>query len=217
MQFYVLLPALIIVMKRVHPLLVALAAAAISAVSPLLLGDYLVPGLVAHFGLPSALPYRLNAFIGGMMVAEVLKNRTSKTRRIDDAVAIVCAAACMLPLHKLVITLFLVFVLISLDRLPVLTWIFSARPMRFLGEISYSFYLCHLLIVIPVTYFLVFKTPLMSLPYLERLALAVGITFLPVVGVSYCLYRFVEVPSMGAGRMLAGRLRPSQVMVSAPI
>jgi peptidoglycan/LPS O-acetylase OafA/YrhL len=88
---------------------------------------------------------------------------------------------------------------------PFFTGFLGARPMRFLGDISYSIYLCHLLVVIPVTYLLVFSTSFLSLPAIYRLAIAIGVTFPLVILSSYVLYRFVEVPSIKFGRRLIER------------
>jgi peptidoglycan/LPS O-acetylase OafA/YrhL len=72
----------------------------------------------------------------------------------------------------------------------VLSW----RPIHFLGEVSYSLYLWHFVVILYCVHLLYGKTPLWVI---LCLALVLSIT------VSWCSYRWIEVPSMNLGRKLS--------------
>jgi peptidoglycan/LPS O-acetylase OafA/YrhL len=71
----------------------------------------------------------------------------------------------------------------------------SSRPIVFMGEISYSFYLCHW-ILIHLTLWLL-KAHLISMEW-GRIAL--WVEWIPCVLISYVLYRTVELPGRRRGR-----------------
>ncbi|MFL6548848.1 MAG: acyltransferase family protein [Povalibacter sp.] len=86
----------------------------------------------------------------------------------------------------------------------------SSRPVVFMGEISYSFYLVHWLMM--HLYFWVMKSHMISRGASEAMLwvgwLAVGI-------VAYALYRLVELPGRRLGRSVAGRLQGQPRVVTA--
>jgi peptidoglycan/LPS O-acetylase OafA/YrhL len=76
----------------------------------------------------------------------------------------------------------------------------SSRPVVFMGEISYSFYLCHW-IMIHLTLWLL-KSHLISMEWGH---VALWIEWLPCVLMSYVLYRTVELPGRKRGRAFLKR------------
>jgi peptidoglycan/LPS O-acetylase OafA/YrhL len=77
----------------------------------------------------------------------------------------------------------------------------STRPIVFMGEISYSFYLVHWIMM--HLYFWVMKSHIISAGTSEAL---LWLGWIPVGIVSYALYRLVELPGRSAGRNVARRL-----------
>lgn len=208
MQYYLVFPLLLVLFRRLPMIVLVVPAAVMAWLAPGLFGNYLDPGTIAHFGQPSLLAYRLNAFMAGMVVAFWLRelNAGSITRPWRRVYLGVAAAICVAPLTKLVILAYGVFVLLAAGNIPWLNRLFSLRPLRFLGDISYSIYLCHLLIVAPVVYFLIVSTPLQAMQPLHRFVLSLLITAPLVIVVSLYLYRAVELPTIRAGRMLSKKI-----------
>lgn len=207
MQFYLALPLMLVMLRKIPMIALAIFASTLAMVAPVLFGSYLTPGEWAHFGQPSFLPYRLNAFVAGMVVALWLRSEGGAQRSRTAAFrAALAAAICLIPLSKLVILGFVLFALLVTGRVPWVSRILSLKPMRLLGEVSYSLYLAHLLIVIPVVFMLVRQPWFISLPPVQRFAVALAPTLPMVVAVSYALYRSVELPSIRLGKRLTSRL-----------
>jgi peptidoglycan/LPS O-acetylase OafA/YrhL len=212
MQFYLIFPGLLALSRHIPIVFLAIFAAVLSMYSPGLLGQYLESGVFAHYGQPSLITYRLNAFMAGMVVALWL--RTIKSEKPSPwATGYVCLVAivCIFPLTRPVVLAYLLFVLIVLGKIPVLNKLLSLKPLRLLGDISYPIYLAHLLVVIPVTYFLVQNSGFVLLQpqyrFLFGLLLSAPFVFL----FSWYLNRYVELPGIKLGSILASyleRFRP---------
>ena len=193
MQFYLILPLLLICLKKVPVILITALCALIAFASPKLFGNYLDAGILTHFGQPSFLPYRLNAFMAGMLPALFLQqgflpNYSRKTK----AMLIIAALLCIAPLSKPVILAYGLFLLLVLNTAPLISRVLSIKPLRFLGKISYSIYLCHILIVIPIVYWLIKDTGFMDLRSGQRFALSLLITLPLVIIFSFGLYQYIE-------------------------
>lgn len=206
MQFYLILPALLLLFGRINIVVLAMLSAVLAIYTPSLLGSYLNAGSIAHFGQPSFITYRLNAFMAGMMMAFWLRNRQLEKPSIRfDIFTLIAGVICIYPLHKPVILGFVIFVLLVLYRVPGLYQIFSHKYLRFLGDISYSVYLSHLLIVIPAVFWLIQRPSFMTLTTSMRFLLAVCLTAPLVILVGYLLFRAVEIPSIRLGKYLLSR------------
>lgn len=86
----------------------------------------------------------------------------------------------------------------------------SARPVVFMGEISYSFYLCHWILIHLTLWML--KAHLLSIEW-GRVAL--WVEWLPCVLVSYLLYRTVELPGRRRGRAFVKRKQDERAVAVA--
>jgi peptidoglycan/LPS O-acetylase OafA/YrhL len=84
----------------------------------------------------------------------------------------------------------------------VLSW----RPIHFLGEVSYSLYLWHFVVILYCVHLLYGKTPLWVI-----LCLALVLS----IAVSWWSYRWIEVPSMNLGRKLSNLSQRSPAKVAA--
>ncbi len=209
MQFYLIFPALLLLLgKGPWALLVlALSAAVLALFAPGLFGSYLTPGSLAHFGQPSLLAYRLNAFLAGMALAFWLRQRRLQApSRLVNVVTVLAIVICLLPLSKPVILIYGVFAALTFDKIPPLNWLLSRKPFKILGDISYSIYLAHLLVVIPAVYWLLQSSTFMGLSAVAKFCCAVGLTCPVVLGASYLLHQFVEQPAIRLGRSLSKKL-----------
>lgn len=209
MQFYFVFPFLLVLFRKVPWMLLALLAATLAYFSPRLFGNYLDAGFLSHFGQPSLIAYRLNAFLAGMVVAYWLKEKqveaSIKPRR--QLYLGLTAAICVLPMTKLVILMYVLFVLLAAGQAPMLTRFFSFKPLRYLGEISYSIYLSHLLLLTPIIYWLITKSSFVSFSPILRFLVAVLMTGPLITIASSLLYWFIEKPPIKIGRYLIQKLR----------
>ena len=208
MQFYLVLPLLIVLFARMPIILLATASALLAIAAPAWFGKYLEAGSIAHFGQPSLLPYRLNAFVAGMLIGYFLKQHAAQSTEglnRHNIYLIVCAAICVAPLSKPVILGFFCLAALALWRIPFATAILSFKPLRQLGDISYSVYLAHLLIVIPAMYWLIQNAEFMTQSTASRFVLAVAVTAPIIFLMSYLLNKRIEQPGIKLGRWLAKR------------
>lgn len=97
--------------------------------------------------------------------------------------------------------------------LMVITGVCSARtsaflrlkPVKFFGDISYSLYLYHAVVLLGLVHVLYGRLPIVMI-----LALAVGASVL----VSWLSYRFIEMPAIRAGRNVAARVERKKLVIS---
>lgn len=208
MQFYLIFPLLLTLFGRVPIMLLAIVSALSALYAPTLFGSYLTPGSIAHFGQPSLIMYRLNAFMAGMVVAFWLRNRElGKQSGITDIYAAMAGLICILPMSKPVILGYFVFVVLVFRQVPRLNRLLSLKPFRFFGDISYSVYLVHLLVLIPMVYWLIQQPGFMALGGTYRFILALGATGPIVILVSYLLFLSIELPGIRTGRCFLRRTK----------
>jgi peptidoglycan/LPS O-acetylase OafA/YrhL len=206
MQFYLIMPALLLMFGRIHVVLLATLTAVLAFYAPSLFGNYLTPGSVTHFGQPSFIAYRLNAFMAGLVIAVWLRNRQlEKPSLMFNIYTVLASVICVLPLSKPVILGYVLFIILVLNRTFILNQLFSLKPLRFLGDISYSVYLSHILIVIPVVYWLVNQQAFLALDHTIRFIVAVGLTAPLVILIGYVLFRTIEIPSTRLGHYFLKR------------
>ncbi len=208
MQFYLIFPALLFLIYKCSPMVIAMVACIASFLSPVLFGLYLQPGLYAHFGQPSLLSYRLCAFVLGMLVAMHIKRNVGHDPPQNRwFYFIIPTIICLLPLSKPVMLIYLIFVGIALGRLNFLANILSRKPFQYLGQVSYSFYLCHLLILIPLNYLLLINFGYAESPPWVRFWITVAISLPLALALSSALYYVIESPSIKLGRSLLTKIK----------
>ncbi len=204
MQFYFVFPLILVITRKAPIILVATCTALLAWGAPGWFGNYLDPGSISHFGQPSFLPYRLNAFFAGMVVGIWDRKRHGPDHlRVGTVYAAACAAICIAPLTKPVMLAFLIFVVLVSGQAPRVSKLFSLRPLRFVGDISYSIYLVHVLIIIPAMYLLVSIPSYLAWAPIIRFLVGLMITLPLVILISHLLYRLVELPSIRIGRLLS--------------
>ena len=209
MQFYLLFPLLLFSFrtKKLQILLVA-ASVALALLSPRLLGNYLDAGSLAHFGQPSFITYRLNAFVAGMVAANWLRHhrQTGNSITKTSVFYILLGLLCIAPLTKPVILLYGIFFIVISGAQPKLNRWLSGRPLHFLGEISYSIYLAHIFVVTGCVYLLIQTDDYLNIAPEIRFLIALLITLPLVVALSYLLYRSIEKPAIQSSRSFNKRL-----------
>jgi len=223
MQFYIALPFLMLLWKRVGPL--GLAASGLVAS---LLVRHFFPSYVAAFVMPSMLTMKLHVFVAGMLLAAAL--RGGGVRKVTMLVA----TAIVLPLvagfahidnfrsaaiQTILIGLFACLVFhrqaqrfaLAAAVMRAVIAAFDSRFMRWLGDTSYSVYLLHLLIVIPVVGLLFTVPGFAALHGSTRVLLSAAIAIPPVYLVAYLLHRFIERPGIALGKRALSRRSGPQI------
>jgi peptidoglycan/LPS O-acetylase OafA/YrhL len=209
MQFYAVFPALMLLVRRFGWLRSALVVAALGALAVVALKSMSV-----HFPMPSFLPLKIQVFLCGMLLAGVLAQRQPRPL-LHLALAMALAA---IPfgdgygLSKFVIREALVlgfFALVLYRMLPGAAGA-AARKVavalgggifHVLGELSYSIYLIHLLVLQPVAAFVITRygdglgAPL-------RFAIVLAVVLPVVCLLSFVTYRLIEMPGQQLGRVV---------------
>lgn len=110
-----------------------------------------------------------------------------------------------------------IMVLASLEALPLLQWLLSTAPFRYLGEISFSFYLLHLLLInIMSARMLVFLTLTCGWEYDYAFALMWFVTAAGIVFASDLFWRGVDETSVRLSRKMSDWLfaRPREAQIA---
>lgn len=207
MQFYAVFPLILALTTR-HRAAGFLAILALAAALMLAF-----PAYFEAFSRPSPLPMKINLFLAGMLLADLVTH--------DDRPALKIALAMLLALVPsdgeflaprnlvrpfLVLPLALIILCearrISGGPLRLLRW----RPVNYLGEISYSVYLLHLALLVPIEAIIARETGLAGLT-LAAISFAASAPI--VLAGSSLLYHFVEKPGIRLGkRMFPGPATP---------
>ncbi|MBR1151588.1 acyltransferase [Bradyrhizobium sp. JYMT SZCCT0428] len=212
MQFYLFFPALFALGNRVGPIVAALAALGVS-IGILLL----FPAFTSSFEMPTLLPLKINLFLAGMMMAACLY---SPRPWLYFAFGVALALLSLDGHHSYKGALIRMFCAIgvgslafyhkvSLPRfvfrgLDLTSRILSHRFFFWLGELSYSAYLIHLLIMLPVAAVLNHAGFTQSwLRFSLCLVIVSSITY----AVSWIILRIVEEPGRALGRELIRHIK----------
>jgi peptidoglycan/LPS O-acetylase OafA/YrhL len=205
MQFYALFPLLLLVMRRVHPLILTAGVIFIVTITNQSFGLYLTPGRFGLFPQPSFLGFKLNIFMfGAFCCASLLARKTD-----EKLLFLICAALLGLNHPSLsfrAITCVSLVLLIAsqTNQVPKSIWsILTSWPSKFLGNTSYGVYLMHMLVITPVTAALVSQQWFLAMDGPMRFAFALTVTAPLVYGFACLGFWFVEQPGIRVGHRLS--------------
>lgn len=211
MQFYVVFPLILTFTTRYR----ALGFVAVLAGAGLLMLTF--PAYFEAFSRPSPLPMKINLFLAGMLLADLVAGEDRPAMKIALAMllALIPSDGDLLTPRNLVrpfLVLPLALIILCEVRkfsggpLRLLRW----RPVNYLGEISYSVYLLHLVLLVPAASLIARDTGLQGLA-LAGVSFAVTLPF--VFAGSSLLYHFVERPGIKLGKRLFARpARPTPAL-----
>ncbi|TGP49702.1 acyltransferase [bacterium M00.F.Ca.ET.230.01.1.1] len=214
MQFYAVFPALMLLARRLGWVRSAMVVAALGGLAVVILEFMSV-----HFPMPSFLPLKIQVFLCGMLLAGVL-GQDQPRPLLHLALAVALAA---IPfgdgygLEKLLMREALVlgfFALVLYRMLPGAAGAVARKAavalgggiFHVLGELSYSIYLIHLLVLQPVAAFVIARygdglgAPL-------RFAIVVAVVLPVVCLLSWLTYTVIEMPGQKLGRAVLQRGR----------
>ncbi|MES2355491.1 MAG: acyltransferase [Pseudomonadota bacterium] len=221
MQFYLTFPFLMLAIARVGAIRAGLAVIVLCVAASRYFGDFF-----QQFEMPSFLPMKLYMFFIGMWVA--LSWQKKSMRGSLFASVIIAIAICTVDRTfesvgriLMVVAMFYLMSNGTLPSVPVLDVVvgrirrlFSSPLASFLGDTSYSVYLVHLLILLPVSGSLARHSWYVELPAVARF----GVCFLLTAPFAYffgwLLYRTVEKPGIRIGKWAIKLFNQREIQLS---
>ncbi|TIL30045.1 acyltransferase [Mesorhizobium sp.] len=215
MQFYALFPAIMLLVSRLEWVWSAIVIGAIGSAIV-----FAMKQLSIHFPMPSFLALKMQIFLCGMLLAGVVHQRHPRPF-LYLSLAMVLAA---LPfggsygLGKVLIREALVlgfFALVLYRVLPGIAGLVASkiamtlanRFFHLMGELSFSIYLIHLLVLQPVAAFVITEFGHdLSAPL--RFTIVVAVVLPTVCMLSWITYTFIEIPGQKMGRFVVQRFGP---------
>ncbi|WP_376705475.1 acyltransferase [Mesorhizobium sp. ISC25] len=219
MQFYALFPAVMLLVRRLDWIWSGILVAAVGSAIVFLMGQ-----LSVHFPMPSFLPLKMQIFLCGMLLAGVVHQR-QKRPFMYLALAMALAAlpfgggygpGKFLMREALVVGF---FALVLYRMLPGIAGIVARkiamtlanRFFHLMGELSFSIYLIHLLVLQPVAALVITQFGHeLSAPL--RFAIVVAVVLPVVCLLSWTTYTLIEVPGQKMGRFVVQRFGRSPAL-----
>lgn len=212
MSFYLAFPFLMMMVARWGAIRAGLIAIALSGISLLVFHDFF-----AQFTMPSFLPLKLYVFFIGIWLA-VSRLRGGMRRALKVSLLVLLIVALIertdMALGRIALVVGM-FYLMHDGSLPLASGLrraierlraaLSSKVGVFFGDTSYSAYLLHLLVLIPVAGMLTEVPAYMALAAPLRLLLCVVLVAPPVYLCSWLLFRTVESAGIQLGKRVIAR------------
>jgi peptidoglycan/LPS O-acetylase OafA/YrhL len=217
MQFYLAFPFMMMFLRRFSLVRFVSVSTVLYIAALLLIGVYITakPKLLGSYPQPSMFLLKINCFVVGMLIAHAF----SAAKEVNYVALLLALMLCFIKqnLQFSVGTCLIVFLLLynftdnplgGARRLTgVINGLLSGRFFSWMGRISYSVYLIHTLLMIPIACFLLKYKVYLSLPPALRFCV-LSVLILPLVyTLSHVLERYIERPGIGLGRVLIQRLK----------
>jgi peptidoglycan/LPS O-acetylase OafA/YrhL len=201
MQFYAAFPFLMLAYRRIGALLFGLLCLAVYAAAQHCCS--------APYVFPSILPLTITMFAVGMVISESYLSTDIVSKSYLLIVALLILTLLMPPALRL--TAFVIVISVNLGTMaPLIAGSFGSRlvrlaggrTLRTLGDLSYSIYLLHPLILYPLLYCLTRIPIFVAMSPLSRFAILAPILAVLCYATAFFTYRFIEIPFIAFGRTL---------------
>lgn len=198
MQYYAIAPFLLIAFRKYGLAPVVIGLAIINFLALRYIGLYLTPNVGGLWPQPSFIIFKLNCFSIGMLLAfYFVDEKFNKAEIICLMVVLICLEKSFI--FSVIIMLCFVFLKINevgsgyfAKTTQFLFKICQLKLVKFFGNISYSVYLIHPLVLLPIMHFLLKSTYYTtSSPYMRFLILS-GLAAGIVIPASYLLHITIE-------------------------
>jgi peptidoglycan/LPS O-acetylase OafA/YrhL len=221
-QFYFVFPFLMLFILKFGHRKTIFAVSAVPMTAALL-----VPIYFGSFTMPAFLPLRMYLFGMGMLIAAKMH---SATGRIWPLLIVLPIAAhftipgvnVKLAVAQIFLALFLYLVTTNngpnCERFVVpIRRFLSGEILQKLGLLSYSLYLMHLLVVIPLSALLLKHSRFSMLSAITRFLISFSVDCCVVLPLAMLLYTFLEKPGVRFGKRLVDRLLPRGERIPAAV
>lgn len=198
MEFYLVFPLLFIGMTKIGPISTSAICCVLATGLWLLAPEYL-----RSFEMPAFLPLKINLFLAGMLIAAFYTGR--KASPVLLLVAVIVAGLPLegiITLKSVVMRMMLTATIMALAAQQ--NEFLGNRFFFWLGELSYSAYLIHLLVMLPTAAFIAQAG--IEHAWL-RFALCISLVGAIVYPVSWVLLIAIETPGRALGRDLIQLLK----------
>lgn len=206
-QFYLIMPFLMVGLRKLGLLTVSLSVLAIGLVANVFIGTYHGGEGFIVFPQPSFLPLKIHVFLVGVLLALAFLRRDSFREALPYLLLTVLIIALSdWSWRVILILMFLAGPLFMADSSREFgVRLLECRFMKWIGDLSYSIYLVHNLIMYPVLAFLVGLPWFVSLKSMPRFGVSLLVIMPLVLLSSYLLFRFVEKPGIRIGRQILSK------------
>ena len=209
MQYYALFPFIMLIIMRFGYIKTSLFIMASCFVA-----SQLAPGYFNEFTRPSMIAFKLPLFIAGMLIY-----KAASDSKIYYSLIALIAPISALGIGFLITPTRMVIEIIIVAGMAILLYphknkspfkliadttkaFLSIKLSRFLGEVSYSVYLLHLMIVLPTIGILIEYPTFINLNPILRFIIATAISVPITYVISTWLYKNVEVKGIAIGRKI---------------
>lgn len=212
-QYYILFPAIMLIGQKFNLKLTLITTSFVST-----LIYFIFPDFYKSFPMPSFILLKLPIFIAGMFVyLAVMKNSIPLV--LLSVLVVLIASITNLHIDKkqlaIQITMCLfIFIILSpsnSNHIEIiktkLKWLLNNKFCVWLGDVSYSVYLIHLLIVTPVIGILVSRYNLANFDSLVRLLIVAGLTIPIVYFIAYFTFKYIEKPGVKLGKAIISHIK----------
>ncbi len=212
MQFYFLFPFIMLAVMKL-----GFSRACFAVILWCVIAKQLLPSYFSSFPMPSMILIKLHLFIAGMFISEAIRGKSLRYAAFALASAFISiymqdSFNKIRFLAEIGMILMMVTILwpqaekgrwSNMLRFP--RWILTNKVSVLMGDVSYSVYLLHLLIVLPIIAFLLSNTPFAGLPPIIRFITASAIILPLTYGIAVLLYKFIEKPGIQLGKWVISR------------
>jgi peptidoglycan/LPS O-acetylase OafA/YrhL len=212
MQFYAVFPFLMLFFRKFSYFNTTVILLAVYLIAWKLFGVYVTdkPGPLGLFPQPSFLPLKITLFTTGILLAEGIYHRKQGSpiypylMILAVFISAIKQPALILPISIMLSAL--IFYDRSKDPLNIgaglssIENFLSSKFANFLGDTSYSVYLLHKLLLIPVLAALASRNEYIALPGFLRFAILFTPVALLTYSIAILLYRYIEKPGIAAGK-----------------
>lgn len=209
MQFYSVIPFLLLVVRRTGWPVVVVAALALQLWSLGHFGTYITSNAAIVWPQPTVLPFRIGCFIAGALIATYARGARTVEMVVLLVLAIGLSGSSIFAAGALAILLLMTRDGSAQRLRASASALLSSWPARLAGDLSYGVYLTHTLALWPLASMLASNPAYVHLPAPLRAAVLFGSATLVIVPLAYALHRIVERPGIALGRRAAALVPPS--------